>query len=130
LKFAVLSRPQAQAIARSLYAVASAGGSVAPAVFEVACIEAAQRHLLRLRTPRTDTSGPLPADPGVVLDRPALHRSTVRLLATLSIADRQVSPTKVSVVGCAEPDLIRASLTDPARSAGPASRDPRLLRAG
>lgn len=98
MKFAELSSAQSEAIVRSLYAVASAGGTVAPEPFEVACIEAAQHHLLHLDPPLPGSPGPLPADLEAVLDSAALRKSTVRLLATISIADQQVSAEKVAVV--------------------------------
>ena len=81
-----------------MYAVASAAGRVAPEPFEIECIAAAQRHLLRQNPPLPGQPGPLPDTLATALDTPLLRKSTVRLLATISIADKQVSPEKVAVV--------------------------------
>ncbi|MDR3534859.1 MAG: hypothetical protein P4L71_00035 [Acetobacteraceae bacterium] len=98
MKFVNPSEAQVVAIVQAMYAVASAAGRVQPQPFEIACIEAAQRHLLGQDPPRPALPGPLPDDLATALATPALRKSTVRLLATVSIADKQVSPEKVAVV--------------------------------
>lgn len=98
MKFVDPSKMQAAVIVQAMYAVASAAGRVAPEPFEIECIDAAQRHLLRQNPPLPAQPGPLPDTLATALDTPLLRKSTVRLLATISIADKQVSPEKVAVV--------------------------------
>lgn len=98
MKFHAPSSQQSATIVQAMYAVVSAAGQVVPQPIELECIAAAQRHLLQLDPPLAGPPGPLPADLESVLDSPTLRKSTVRLLAVLSIADKQVSPAKVAVV--------------------------------
>lgn len=103
MRFGNLSHDQCHAIVRAMHAVVTAGGNVEPLPIETACIAAAQRHLLCRDTASSGPSswnGPntLPADLPVVLDTLSLRKSTVRLLAVLSIVDKAISPAKVAVV--------------------------------
>lgn len=101
MRFANPSDEQVAIIVQAMYAVVSAAGHGTPLPFEIACVEAAQRHLLLRDPPLPGVPGPLPAALEAVLDTPALRKATVRMLATLSIVDRQVSPRKVAVVEAA-----------------------------
>lgn len=105
MKFGNLSPDQTAAIVQAMNAVVTAGGTVAALPIETACIQAAQRHLLRQDPPLTGLPDTLPDGLSVALDTPALRKSTVRLLAALSTADKQVSPVKVAVVEAAAEQL-------------------------
>ena len=98
MKFSNLSPDQTAAIVQAMNAVVTVRGQVAPQPIETACIAAAQRHLLHQVPPLVGLPDTLPETLGAVLDTAALRKSTVRLLATLSIVDKQVSPAKVAVV--------------------------------
>jgi hypothetical protein len=98
MKFGNLSQEQIGTVVQAMYAVTSASGQVAPLPFEIDCINAVQRHLLRQDPPLPGQPGPLPPGIGDTLDTASLRKSTVRLLAALSTVDRQVSPAKVAVV--------------------------------
>lgn len=86
------------AVVQALYAVASAGGTIAPMPVEVRSIDAIQRHLLGRQDPVAGAPGPLPADLSTVLEGSDLRRMTVRLMAMLAVIDRRVRPEKVAVV--------------------------------
>jgi hypothetical protein len=90
VKFGVLSPAQSAAIVRAMNAVVTAAGAGAPGAREEECMAAAQRHLLGLDPPFTGLPNTLPDDFAEVLDTPQLRKSTVRLLATLSIVDKKV----------------------------------------
>ncbi|MBN8928210.1 MAG: hypothetical protein BGO51_05695 [Rhodospirillales bacterium 69-11] len=90
--------PQAATIAQAMYAVVSAGGTIAPLPIEIASIDAAQRHVLQQQQPLAATPGPLPPDLERALADEPLRRMTVRLLALLPVVDRKVLPQKVAVV--------------------------------
>jgi hypothetical protein len=105
VKFGVLSPAQSAAIVQAMKAVVTASGTMAAVAVEQECVAAAQRHLLGLDPPLTGLPHTLPDDLAQVLDTPALRKSTVRLLATLSIVDKQVSTTKVDVVEAAAKQL-------------------------
>jgi hypothetical protein len=98
VKFGVLSAAQSVAIVRAMNAVVTAEGTVAPVLIEEECLAAAQRHLLGLDPPMKGLHRTLPDDLAQLLDTPQLRKSTVRLLATLSIVDKNVSAAKVDVV--------------------------------
>ena len=101
MKFGALSAAQSAAIVRAMNAVVSAAETVAPVLIEEECLAAAQRHLLGLDPPIKGLPKTLPDDLAQVLDTPQLRKSTVRLLATLSIVDKTVSLAKVDVVEAA-----------------------------
>ena len=89
---------QANAIVQSMYAVASAEGSIPMLPVEQESIAAIQRHLLRLAAPIEPAQQHLPDDLARGVDDPALRRNTVRILVLLPILDQQIRPEKVSVV--------------------------------
>ena len=98
MKFGVLTPAQSAAIVRAMNAVVTAADTVEPVPMEEECVAAAQRHLLGLDAPLTGLPNTLPDDFAQVLDTPPLRKSTVRLLAILSIVDKKVSTAKVDVV--------------------------------
>jgi hypothetical protein len=92
---------QADLIVRACYAVASAGGTVAPTEIEIACIDALQRHMLMLEDPISFTSEGLPDRLADLRADPQLAGQTARQLAILSTVDGVVSVNKVAVVEAA-----------------------------
>jgi hypothetical protein len=98
MKFVNLSQEQVSTVVEAMYAVVSASGQIAPLEFEIDCINAVQRQLLLQHPPLPGHPGPLPASLSYILDTSFLRKSTIRLLAALSIVDRQVSAAKVAVV--------------------------------
>jgi hypothetical protein len=89
---------QAAVIAQTLYAVATAQGTLALEPIERESIVEIQRHLLHLDRPIEPAVVTLPDDLAKVIVEPAMRQSVMRILALLPVIDKRILAAKVAVV--------------------------------
>jgi hypothetical protein len=105
MKLVKLSPEQNAVVVQALYAVISAGGSMAPVQDEIDSVNAIQRHLFLQDPPLAGKPGPLPSNLATVLTEPALRLQVVRLMAMLPPIDKQLRIEKVVIVEAAAAQL-------------------------